>query len=170
MDKTKNSEKYPFISNIVFLNEQDNQIYVSPISILPDNIYNFEIQNWYKNSIIFYNYGHLFIYNMNGEKIIDTNYQLTSDETLYPINYNETISVGLDGNVKRYSLSNNTITWETWIEKLRVLPYDAKITYTIKGTDTTEWLFQYNYVNKDESKGEFSFTLDINTGKIEYND
>ena len=170
VDKTKNSEKYPFISNIVFLNEQDNQIYVSPISILPDNIYNFEIQNWYKNSIIFYNYGHLFIYNMNGEKIIDTNYQLTSDETLYPINYNETISVGLDGNVKRYSLSNNTITWETWIEKLRDLPYDAKITYTIKGTDTTEWLFQYNYVNKDGSKGEFSFTLDINTGKIEYND
>lgn len=85
-------------------------------------------------------------------------------------NYNETISVGLDGNVKRYSLSNNTITWETWIEKLRDLPYDAKITYTIKGTDTTEWLFQYNYVNKDGSKGEFSFTLDINTGKIEYND
>lgn len=159
-----------FHCDVIFLNEQDNQLYVS--SIPYSNSGNYSIQDWYEDTILLWEYDDpLFVFTTKGELIAEfdkVDYPHYDVDNLYPVNYNEGVALGR--RVSRWNLNDHTSIWETTIDKLNDFSSDARITFTLKEQNGTAWLVLCNVVNKDGSKNEFTFTLNIETGEITYTD
>lgn len=161
--------------DVLFLNEKDGVIYVH----YHDECYGI-LDDWYEDSIILWHSDHnnhsLSVFTMKGEKIVDrVNLRCSTDNIydvygVYPIAYDEAICFCRIGGVSalRNNFSSETTIWSTGVEKLNKVPSDARITFTLKEKNAQSWLVQCDVVNRDGSKSEFSFHLNIETGEIQY--
>lgn len=157
-----------FYCDVLFLNKQDNKIYIGTIPYSRSGTY--WVQDWYEDSILLWESDYpLFVFNMKGEKIAEFAKKSSyNSNNLYPVDYDE--GIVFNRKVLRYNLTDKKEIWATTVDKLKDVPADARITFTLKDQSTPVWLSQCNIVNKDGSKAEFTFTLNIETGEIEYVD
>lgn len=162
------NESERFYCDVIFLNKKDCQIYIGTI---PYSSYGkYFVQDWYEDSILLWESDYpLFVFNMKGEKIAEFAKKSSyNSNNLYPVDYDEGIVFNRE--VLRYNLTDKKKIWVTTVDKLKDVPADARITFTLKDQSTSVWLSQCNIVNKDGSKTEFTFTLNIETGEIGYVD
>lgn len=164
-DKDKSES---FYCDVIFLNKQDNKIYIGAIPYSRSSRY--LVQDWYEDSILLWESDNplLIVFNMKGEKKAEFEKSRFDFNNLYPVDYDE--GIVFNRKVLRYNLTDKKEIWATTVDKLKDVPADARITFTLKDQSTPVWLSQCNIVNKDGSKAEFTFTLNIETGEIEYVD
>lgn len=164
-DKDKSES---FYCDVIFLNKQDNKIYIGAIPYSSSGRY--LVQDWYEDSILLWESDNplLIVFNMKGEKKAEFEKSRFDFNNLYLVDYDE--GIVFNRKVLRYNLTDKKEIWATTVDKLKDVPADARITFTLKDQSTPVWLSQCNIVNKDGSKAEFTFTLNIETGEIEYVD
>ena len=159
------SSSLKFVCDVLFLNEQDNLFYIGTLP-LETSGGSYQIEDWYKDSVLLYKKGSSFVFNMKGEKLFEAKGVDETRENMHLLSYEE--GIYLDRTVSRYNFSSGTSVWHTALDKLSEVASDAKINFTIQEQNETSWTVLCNVVNWDGSKSEFVFRLDIETGQVEY--
>ena len=161
------SSSWDFVCDVLFLNEQDNLFYIVTLPFETSGG-SYQIEDWYKDSVLLYKAygGSSFVFNMKGEKLFEAKGVDETHEDLHLLSYEE--GIYLDRTVSRYKFSSGTSVWHTALDKLSEVPSDARISFTIQEQNETSWTVLCNVVNRDGSKSEFTFRLDIGTGQVEY--
>lgn len=160
------SFNYDFMCDVLFLNEQDNSFYIRTLPSAASGYSLYQLQDWYKDSVLLYKDGSSFVFNMDGEKLFDVKNVGVTHENVHLLSYEEGIK--LNRTVLRYNFRSGTSLWNTTLDKLSGVPSDARISFTIQEQNATYWSVQCNVVNRDGSKSKFVFCLDIETGQVEY--
>lgn len=144
------------------------------------------LSNWYEDSFLVYDPGSSIgstirytIYSPEGEKILEQNKNRetnvdpfeTSDTPLVPVSYTEYIwndNWSGDLRIRRYKLGSSAIepVWSNFIKNIS----NAKATWTLLDKQSNNWYYQIDILNYDGTKEKINFFVDIETGKLTYND
>lgn len=68
--------------------------------------------------------------------------------------------------ISKYNYKDSKTVWSTYIEPPFEIGSDAKIDYTLLDNSTNVWQYKCEVTSYDGSKNEFTFKIDIDSGKI----
>lgn len=157
---------YPTLGpDLFFFKHDENIIYVNqPEKFITANVCG--LLAWYNGSIVSgsSNVNESIVYSMEGEKITNLKYSPNRINDI-PVSYTEGIRINRGYVVDRYDYQTGKSIWETSLEKVQA---DALMTVdTIKRTEEI-WEFTCDITNKDGSKEQIKFTLNIKNGMLTY--
>lgn len=143
-------------SDVFFLYK--DKVYYYPMKLG----WNSKLCNWYDESILV---GGSVVLSPEGKLISNFKWEVTDKDE--PISYTEVLRTGYN-NISRYNLEKDESVWSTNIDRLSNIQFDARITMTVTDKKDKIWKYRCDIVNKDGSKEQFSFQIDIETGKLTY--
>lgn len=146
-------------SDIFLLN--DGRIYYYPLKLNWSNY--LHIRNWYNGSVLADN---KVVLSPEGELIAQLDDVDGTDEA---VSYDETICFERwTYEFIRHNYGKNESVWQTKIDKLDNIQSDAKVTMIVSEKNEQIWKYRCDIVNRDGSKTQFSFQLNIETGELIY--
>lgn len=116
------------------------------------------IQGWYKDSFFIGNT----CYSFDGS----VRYIANRCPSGIPVSYEETINAGATS-IKRYNCKVEKDIWRTSITPPFEVPSDARKVITLLDNSTKTWKYRANYTFYDGTKKEYTFSINIDNGKIQ---
>lgn len=156
--------------------------------VYPLNYPSIENLCWFQESVIVlsyeYDYGGIYtVISPEGEKIAEWGNNAFESDNIesdqYPLSYTEGIFIYLESD---YNVEDNTYSnyysiirhnyqtgkdvWKTTIPFLKDIEGDARINTTILEQSNSIWKYRIDITNRDGSKKQVTFTVDVETGKV----
>ena len=131
-----------------------------------DNTKNGIARSWYKESVFIADC----CYSHEGDTIYIAKSKPSFDENGNPadislISYEEGIKLS-DSFISKYNFKEGKSMWGTIIVAPFDVPSDAKISYTFLGSTTNIWEYKCEVTFYDGTKKDFTFKINIDSGKI----
>lgn len=145
-----------YYSDIFFIN--NGELIFIPL----DSGYSQDFRKWYDGS---YLVDRKYVLSSEGNKLVEFTREASGD--LEPLSY----SIAVEYRYRRfdcYDYANDEQKWYTFIDKLNNVQSDAKITMSLLEKRESVWKYRCDIVNRDGSKSNFKFELNIEDGKMTY--
>lgn len=135
-----------------------------------DKIFMPEMKEWYNGSVLLTSRDELFnmVLSSEGKEIVTLKEKPVNGFEKFPpqpVSYTDGLNFELS-NVTRKNYESGESVWQSEIPSLANVKHDARVVVTILDNSDKRWKVQYDITNKDGSKQQSIFTVDIETGEI----
>lgn len=145
-----------YCSDIFFIN--NGRLIFIPL----DKGYGRDFREWYDGSFLV---DGKYVLSSDGNKLVEFTRDASGD--LEPLSCSIAVECG-DRTFCCYDYVKNEQKWYTFIDKLNNVQSDAKITMSLLEKRESVWKYRCDIVNRDGSKSNFKFELNIEDGKMTY--